>query len=84
MVLFITARDALSRAWPVGLTQGKFRVEYRGAAKKAHISRNLGNVSLYPAAAKSVGSVTLDGMPLEDFLTRVRSFIQEEKTHDPH
>ena len=86
VVLFLTGKDALDHPWPVGLAQGKFRVEYGGAARKATVSRNLAGARYYPAAAdaaaKSAVAAPLDGMPLEEFLARVRSYSGEGEQRD--
>lgn len=86
VVLFLTGKDALNNPWPVGLAQGKFRVDYRGAARKATVSRDLAGASCYPAAAataaKSATAAPLDGMPLEEFLARVRSYSGEGGQRD--
>jgi hypothetical protein len=84
VVLFLTEKDALDHPWPVGLAQGKFRVEYSGAAKKATVSRNLAGARYYPAAAaaKSAVAAPLNGLPLEEFLGRVRGYIEEGEHRD--
>ena len=78
LVLFLTAENRLGHAWPVGLAQGKFRIERRGAAKQARVYQELDGLSFYaPTAAKSAATqpVSLQGLPLDQFLGQVRALI---------
>ena len=82
VVLFLTAEDRPSGAWPVGLTQGKFRIEYRGGAKVAHVVRRTDGVSLYArppsAEARKIAPWDQrDGMPLSEFLGQIRDLAKE-------
>jgi hypothetical protein len=70
VVLFLSEKDNKGRAWPVGLAQGKFRIETQGAAKT--VRRDMGGLELY-GAAKSSGAVLQD-MELGAFLERVRRY----------
>lgn len=71
VVLFLTEPDRLGHPWPVGLGQGKFRVE-RNPAAKPRVFQGTGEVQLYGAPGAS-----LDGMELEEFLSRVRRIAEE-------
>lgn len=78
MVLFLTAENQLGHAWPVGLGQGKFRIQRRGAAKQARIYQELDGLSFHdPTAAKPAAPqpASLQGLPLDQFLGQVRAFI---------
>lgn len=72
VVLFLTEADPEGRAWPVGLGQGKFRIE-RPAAAKARVFQQAGGAVLHGPA----GNEALSGMPLEEFLARVRQLAGE-------
>jgi len=72
VVLFLTEADPQGHAWPVGLGQGKFRVA-RDAAAKPRVFQQPGGAALYGAA----GAEILNGMPLEEFLARVRKLAGE-------
>lgn len=74
VVLFLTGPDRLGYPWPVGLGQGKFRVQ-RDAAAKARVFQDTGAARLYGARGAS-----LDGMELEEFLSRVRRLAKEGPT----
>ena len=77
VVLFLTEEDRLGHAWPVGLGQGKFRVERRGG--RARVSRALDGVSLQRpgGAAKAAPATGLDGLLLKEFLGRVRGYLRK-------
>jgi hypothetical protein len=77
LVLFLTVEGRPGYAWPVGLGQGKFRIERRGAAKPARIYQELDGLSFYTPAAKPApaGSTPLQGIPLDQFLGQVRALI---------
>ena len=85
LVLFLTAEDRLTHAWPVGLAQGKFRIEYSQPAGKAHVRRELEGVSLHHAPSASAKKIAPleqpDGLPLDEFLDKVRGFAGA--SHDP-
>ncbi|MCC7261055.1 MAG: hypothetical protein IT369_00900 [Candidatus Latescibacteria bacterium] len=66
VVLFLTEPDGRGSPWPVGLGQGKFRVE-RNPAAKARVFQDTGEVRLLGAPGEA-----LDGMELEELLARVR------------
>ncbi len=70
VVLFLTEPDRRGSPWPVGLGQGKFRVE-RHPAAKAQVFRNLDGVQMWGAPGPS-----LDGMALEELLARVRRIAE--------
>ena len=72
VVLFLTETDRLGHPWPVGLGQGKFRVQ-RDAAAKPRVFQDTGEAHLYGAQG-----ATLSGMPLEDFVSQVRQLTKEE------
>lgn len=72
VVLFLTEPDPQGHPWPVGLGQGKFRVQ-RDAAAKARVYQNAGEARLYGTPGAS-----LDGMELQEFLSRVREVAKED------
>jgi len=85
VVLFLTEKNQLGHVWPVGLAQGKFRIERPGAAKRARVFQELDGLSFYhpSAAAKRVSSESpVNGLPLEEFLARVRALAAQEGTED--
>ena len=71
VVLFLTEADRLGHPWPVGLGQGKFRVQ-RDAAAKPRVFQDTGAAQFYGAPG-----ATLSGIPLEEFLTQVRQLVKE-------
>jgi hypothetical protein len=71
VVLFLTGPDGQGHPWPVGLGQGKFRIERRPAAKP-RVFQETGEVRLHGPPGPS-----LDGMELEEFLGRVRRIAEE-------
>ena len=78
VVLFLTGPDQLGHPWPVGLGQGKFRVQ-RDAAAKPRVRQDAGEAHLYGGQGSS-----LDGMELEAFLSRVRRISKEGPADAPH
>ena len=81
-ILFLTAENRPGHAWPVGLGQGKFRIERSGAAKQARVYQDLDGLSIYdPTAAKPVppGPAAQQGLPLDQFLGQVRALIAVPK-----
>lgn len=73
VVLFLTGTPS-NPSWPVGLGQGKFRIERRGAAKRARVFQELDGLSFtLPAAGKAALLLPIQGMPLETFLSQVRA-----------
>ena len=72
VALFLTEADRLGHPWPVGLGQGKFRVQ-RDAAAKPRVLQDTGEAQLYGAPG-----TTLSGMSLEEFLSQVRHLAKEE------
>ena len=85
-VLFLTAANALGHAWPVGLAQGRFAIK-RSAAKKPRVFQELNGLALHPephsAAKKAPPDEPVQGMPLDQFLARVRT-LAEGQTRDAH
>lgn len=77
VVLFLTEPDRLGHPWPVGLGQGKFRVQ-RNAAAKARVFQDTGEARLY--GAQGAG---LNGMELDEFLSRVRQLVKEGPADAP-
>jgi hypothetical protein len=71
VVLFLTGPDRLGHPWPVGLGQGKFRVQ-RNPAAKPRVFQDTGEAQLYGAPGAS-----LDGMELDQFLAKVRRIAEE-------
>ena len=86
-VLFLTRANELGHAWPVGLAQGRFAI-VRSDSSAARVFQELHGLSLYEnsAAAKKTRAVeTIQGMPLESFLARIRTIAQPTaKTQDAH
>ena len=79
-ILFLTEADLWGYAWPVGLAQGKFRIQRLGPAAKPQVFQELDGLSFYapPAAAtakKAPGTTSLNGLPLDQFLSRVRMLV---------
>jgi hypothetical protein len=75
LVLFLTPNNELGHAWPVGLAQGKFRVE-RHADRQERVFQELDGLSFYQgtaAAKRAPFPAPIQGMPLGDFLARVRA-----------
>ena len=68
VVLFLTEPDRLGHPWPVGLGQGKFRVQ-RDAAAKPRVIQDTGEYGTRGAG--------LDGIELEAFLAKVRQLVKE-------
>ncbi|MBI2502407.1 MAG: hypothetical protein HYW07_04135 [Candidatus Latescibacteria bacterium] len=71
VVLFLTEPDRLGHPWPVGLGQGKFQVQ-RDAAAKRRVFQDATEARLY-----GVQGASLNGMELEEFLSRVRRIAGE-------
>lgn len=87
LVLFLTERNQLGHAWPVGLSQGRFRIERTGAAKQARVFQELDGLSFYTAGAASAAKRTsplppVQGLPLDEFLARVRALIDPSAEAD--
>ena len=84
-VLFLTAESPTGHAWPVGLAQGHFAIK-RDAADKPHVFQALDGLKLYaepPSAAKKAPpDEQVQGLPLDQFLARVRALTKE--TRDAH
>jgi hypothetical protein len=84
VVLFVTEDDPVHGAWPLGLAQGKFRIERRGVAKTAYVVQDLAGIS-FPegAVAKRAG---VGGAPfprgLDEFLAQLRSMLGEPTAND--
>ena len=79
-VLFLTAANALGHSWPVGLAQGHFAIK-RNAANKPHVFQELDGLALHSAAKKAPPDEPFQGMPLDQFLARVRT-LTENQTHN--
>ncbi len=85
-VLFLTAANALGHAWPVGLAQGHFAIK-RNAANKPRVFQELNGLALHTeshsAPKKAPPDEPVQGMPLDQFLARVRT-LTEGQTRDAH
>jgi hypothetical protein len=86
VILFLSAENQLGSAWPIGLGQGKFRIE-RTAAKPARVFQELEGLSFYPASAakRSSSQPSFQGLELKAFLTHLRPLIgapPERKARD--
>ena len=86
VVLFLTGPDRRHNAWPVGLSQGKFRVERVGAAKTAVVAQESGDGRLYPAADAAAKGASRDTAPrrLDRFLLQIREFVDVEAGVEVH
>ena len=83
-VLFLTAANSLGHSWPVGLAQGHFAIK-RSAANKPRVFQELDGLALHTgphnAPKKASSDEPVQGMPLDQFLTRVRT-LTEDPTRD--
>ena len=83
-VLFLTAANALGHSWPVGLAQGHFAIK-RSAANKPRVFQELDGLALHTqphsAPKKAPPDEPVQGMPLDQFLARVRT-LTEDQTRD--
>ena len=83
-VLFLTAANALGHSWPVGLAQGHFAIK-RSAANKPRVFQELNGLALHTeshsASKKAPPDEPVQGMPLDQFLARVRT-LTEDPTRD--
>ena len=83
-VLFLTAANALGHSWPVGLAQGHFAIK-RSAANKPRVFQDLNGLALHTeshsAPKKAPPDEPVQGMPLDQFLARVRT-LTEDPTRD--
>ena len=91
VVLFLTGRDRRNNPWPVGLSQGKFRVERVGVAKTAVVAQESSGARLLPTDGAAKGRAMTEGaspdvgtQPLDGFLQQIRKFIDEEPAVDAH
>ena len=88
-VLFLTEANASGHPWPVGLAQGHFAIK-RNAANKPHIFQELDGLTLHTEPQSAPKKVQPDepvqGMPLDQFLTRVRTLTEDQglETRDAH
>lgn len=88
-VLFLTAANALGHPWPVGLAQGHFAIK-RSAANRPRVFQELDGLTLHTelqsAPKKAQPDEPVQGMPLDQFLARVRALSQDQKleTRDAH
>jgi len=89
-VLFLSEHNAAGQAWPVGLSQGAFFVHrepgrngVQGPAvvysRISEINRlnTFGGVSAAKSSIHAASTPHIDGMALYDFLSRVRSILDE-------
>ena len=77
-VLFLTAANELGHAWPVGLAQGHFAIVHYDSSS-ARVFQALDGLSLYDvsgAAKKATASNAIQGIPLNSFLTRIRTLTE--------
>jgi len=85
-VLFLTEKNALGHAWPVGLGQGKFNIK-RTAKKEARVHQDLDGLSFYQTAAKRAAPVApVQNVELGNFLKRIRALDTSSPTgqNDAH
>ena len=80
-VLFLTAANALGHSWPVGLAQGRFAIK-RSAASKPRVFQELNGLALHTeshsAPKKAPPGEPVQGMPLDQFLARVRTLTENQ------
>ena len=80
-VLFLTAANALGHSWPVGLAQGRFAIK-RSAANKPRVFQELNGLALHAqshsAPKKAPPDEPVQGMPLDQFLARVRTLAENQ------
>ena len=83
-VLFLTAANSLGHSWPVGLAQGHFAIK-RSAVNKPRVFQELDGLALHTephrAPKKAPPDEPVQGMPLDQFLARVRT-LTEDPTRD--
>jgi hypothetical protein len=86
VVLFLTGPDRRDNAWPVGLSQGKFRVERVGVAKTAVVAQQSAPGQLYPAADAAAKQASSDLGPqrLDSFLLQIRNLVNAEAGVEAH
>ncbi|MGY8823167.1 MAG: hypothetical protein ACKVJG_04395 [Candidatus Latescibacterota bacterium] len=73
IVLFLTEKNQLGHAWPVGLGQGTFRIE-RSEDQAARVYQNLDGLSFYEGAAKRAkAEEPIQGSKIGIFLERLRA-----------
>ena len=81
-VLFLTAANALGHPWPVGLGQGHFAIK-RGPANRPHVFQALDGLALHAdpqgAPKKAQPDEPVQGMPLDQFLARVRTLTKDQR-----
>ena len=85
VVLFLTADNEFGHAWPVGLAQGHFAI-VRSDSSSARVFQALDGLSLYDraGAAKKTNSIDpVQGMPLDSFLSQIRTLAQPEPGTEP-
>ena len=88
-VLFLTAANALGHSWPVGLAQGHFAIK-RSTTNKPHVFQELDGLTLHTkpqsAPKKAPPDEPVQGMPLNQFLARVRALTQDQspETRNAH
>ena len=80
VVVFLTENDGLGHAWPVGLAQGKFRVQHSGPAAKPYVVQDLDGLEFHHSdtgeARKTAAETATNGFPLDAFLARVRELAR--------
>lgn len=81
-VLFLTGANALGHPWPVGLAQGHFAIK-RGPANRPRVFQALNGLALHAdpqgAPKKAQPEESVQGMPLDQFLARVRALRLEPR-----
>ncbi len=85
-VLFLTAANALGHSWPVGLAQGRFAIK-RSTTNSPRVFQELDGLALHTephsAPKKAPPDEPVQGMPLDQFLARVRT-LTEAQTPDAY
>ncbi|MFH1571601.1 MAG: hypothetical protein ABIL09_26660 [Gemmatimonadota bacterium] len=76
VVLFLTAPDAEGRVWPIGLAQGKFRVE-PGPDGEPQVVNGAAEALLVPSGSAARPAGPGGAAPLEVFLARVRHLLTQ-------
>lgn len=83
VVLFLSRAGDTGAIWPIGLGQGKYSVQRTGAAKSARVYQDHAGLH-FTESAVTTGQGMGDGMPLEDFLARVRTLVTEQAEGGRH
>ena len=86
-VLFLTGENELGHAWPVGLAQGRFAI-VRDEPDNPRIYQELDGLTLHSAPGAPKKAPVVDpvrGMPLDLFLSRIRTLSQSSvEQRDAH